>query len=153
MRDGASLTRFRQGISQDLQRMGDWLGSGRARLQDWWRLLSLPSKLCFVVVGLGFLIILARLAFSWDALSCAGNCSAGAWRQSNAPTSRTRDSSHPDGNWAAQSEPSRRSTSEFKRNVPPQGRIYTGQFVLGGLLRSRSDTSGPQRGLPGGGRP
>ncbi|HYY17119.1 MAG TPA: hypothetical protein VE965_10835, partial [Gammaproteobacteria bacterium] len=41
------------------------------RVQDSWRSLSLPYKLFFVVVGMGFLVILARQGFPWDALSIA----------------------------------------------------------------------------------
>lgn len=69
MRNASPWTHFKQGIGQDLQRVGDRLGPGRARVQDAWRSLSLPCTLFFVVVGLGLLIILARQRFPWDALS------------------------------------------------------------------------------------
>jgi hypothetical protein len=45
------------------------IGPGSARVHDSWRSLSLPYKLFFVVVGLGFLMILARQGFPWDGLS------------------------------------------------------------------------------------
>ena len=72
MSDASPWTRFKQGITQDLQRVWDRLGPARARGQDSWRSLSLRYKLCFVAVGLGFLMILARMGFSWDALSITG---------------------------------------------------------------------------------
>jgi uncharacterized protein YjbI with pentapeptide repeats len=71
MTDASPWTRFKQGIGQDLRRVWDRLGPARARVQDSWRSLSLPYKLCFVVVGIGFLVILASQAFSWDALRIA----------------------------------------------------------------------------------
>jgi hypothetical protein len=69
MRNASPWTRFKQGIGQDLQRVGDRFGPVRARMQDSWRSLSLAYKLFFVVVVMGFLIILAKQAFSWDTLS------------------------------------------------------------------------------------
>jgi hypothetical protein len=60
MRDASPWTRFKHGIRQDFQRVGDRLGPDKARLQDWWRSLSLPYKLFFIVVGVGFLMILER---------------------------------------------------------------------------------------------
>ena len=45
--------RFKHGIGQDFQRVGDKVGPARARVQNSWQLLSLPGQLFFVVVGLG----------------------------------------------------------------------------------------------------
>jgi hypothetical protein len=72
MKDASPWTRFKQGISHDLRRVWDRLGPARARVQDSWRSLSLPYKLLFGVVGPGFLMILTRLAFSWNDLSITG---------------------------------------------------------------------------------
>jgi hypothetical protein len=72
MKDTPPWTCFKQRITQDLQRIWDKLGPARARGQDSWRSLPLPYKLLFVVVWLGFVIVLARLAPSWDALSIMG---------------------------------------------------------------------------------
>jgi len=72
MKDGSPWARFKHGIGQDLQRVGHRLGPVRARVQDSWQSLSLLDKLFFVVVVVGFLIILiilTRYAFPWDALS------------------------------------------------------------------------------------
>ena len=69
MRYIAPWARFKQGIAQDLQKVGHRLGPARARVQDSWRSLSVAYKLFFVVVGMGFLIMLARQRFPGDALS------------------------------------------------------------------------------------
>src|SRR5919206_2923722 len=71
MRDGSPWSRLKQGIARDLQRVGHRLGPARARVRESWHSLSLPYKLLFVVVGMGFLVIPAGPGLPWDALGLA----------------------------------------------------------------------------------
>jgi hypothetical protein len=45
MRAASPWTRLKQGIAQDLQRVGHRLGPAKARVQESWRWFSLPYKL------------------------------------------------------------------------------------------------------------
>ena len=71
MRDTSLWTRLKQGIAGDLRRVRPRLGPAGSRMRESWPSHSLPYKLLFVVVGMGFLRLVARRPFRWEALSIA----------------------------------------------------------------------------------